>query len=897
MDAKEAAPFDIRNGPDDDFLPPARGGSCSDTSVSAAGLPAAFAYPRGAYAAVRENVLGLVAGRTALKRAEPGRPGRVRVRPLAARAAGVLLAAVAALLALPLEAQAQTEVWSGTLTVRNNSGVLGCSNGFSPNECSARLTEDEFTHDSTDYAITIIFLRTNGRLEFVLDTNLTTATQALTLNIDGTAFAFEDADVKLDDTRAWNNSGLSWTAGDTVSLTLTSGGGDTTAPSPESAAVAINGTSVTVIFNEDLDIAAGNLPAAAVAAITVTAAGDDLDINRVSAGTGADKNLLIIYLSTGTTIYENQTVTLSYDKTVAGADALEDAAGNEVASFTDFRVANFSEVAANNPPVFPSTTANRDVAENTAAGQNVGAVLTATDDDNDTLTYTLEGTDAASFDLVTTAGSARIRTKSGVTYDHETKSSYAVTVKADDSNGGTDMIAVTITVIDVDEPPARPAAPSVSSVANSTTSLTVTWTVPSTIGRPAIDSYDLRYRQGTSGGWTNGPQNVSGTSTTISSLTANSRYQVQVLATNSEGDSRWSPSGSGQTNTAGNTAPTFPSSTATRNVAENTAAGQNVGAVLTATDDDNDPLTYTIEGTDAASFALVTTAGSAQIRTKSGVTYDHEAQPSYTVIVKADDGNGGTDTVTVTIDLTDVEEPPRAPAAPTVTATPNTTDSLSVSWRAPSNTGRPAIDSYDLQYREGTTGNWTNGPQNVSGTSATISSLTADPAAYQVQVRATNADGPGDWSPPGRIRTTPPEPSVRPPSVPRNLRAEPGDRQVTLSWGAPSSDGGSPIVRYEYRLQVGDGAVGRWQIISDRPGEQSHVVTRRHRVVGLDNGTSYTFQVRAVNNRWAGPATESVSATPGGTPVPAVPPIGLLVLALLLGAARVRWSRRGGAGG
>ena len=119
-----------------------------------------------------------------------------------------------------------------------------------------------------------------------------------------------------------------------------------------------------------------------------------------------------------------------------------------------------------------------------------------------------------------------------------------------------------------------------------------------------------------------------------------------------------------------------------------------------------------------ASFTLIGTSG--QIRTRSGVTYDREAQPSYMVIVKADDGNGGTNTVTVTINLTDVDEPPLAPAAPTVTATPNTTDSLSVRWIAPSNTGRPAIDSYDLQYREGTTGHWTNGPQNQTGTSAAI---------------------------------------------------------------------------------------------------------------------------------------------------------------------------------
>ena len=108
-------------------------------------------------------------------------------------------------------------------------------------------------------------------------------------------------------------------------------------------------------------------------------------------------------------------------------------------------------VPDNSPPEFSAETANRSVAENTAAGQDVGAVLTATDVDSDTLTYSLEGADAASFDIVSSSG--QIRTRSGVTYDHEAKSTHTVIVKADDGNGGTDTIEVTITVTDVDEPP------------------------------------------------------------------------------------------------------------------------------------------------------------------------------------------------------------------------------------------------------------------------------------------------------------------------------------------------------------------------------------------------------------------------------------------------------------
>ena len=117
----------------------------------------------------------------------------------------------------------------------------------------------------------------------------------------------------------------------------------------------------------------------------------------------------------------------------------------------------------------------------------------------------------------------------------------------DARNGNLARGAGVFNAVGLPTPPGQPVAPSVSSVAGSTTSLLVTWTAPTNTG-PAIDDYDLRYRQGTSGSWTTGPQNVSGTSATISGLTANTLYQVQVRATNSDGNSPWSPPGSEQTN-------------------------------------------------------------------------------------------------------------------------------------------------------------------------------------------------------------------------------------------------------------------------------------------------------------------------------------------------------------
>ena len=99
--------------------------------------------------------------------------------------------------------------------------------------------------------------------------------------------------------------------------------------------------------------------------------------------------------------------------------------------------------------------------------------MTATDPDSgETLTYRLEGTDAAAFDIVSTSG--QLRTTAAL--DHEAQSSYSVTVVAEDTRGATDTIAVTITVTDRSEPPLAPGAPAVGRVVGSHTSLAVRWT-------------------------------------------------------------------------------------------------------------------------------------------------------------------------------------------------------------------------------------------------------------------------------------------------------------------------------------------------------------------------------------------------------------------------------------
>ena len=202
------------------------------------------------------------------------------------------------------------------------------------------------------------------------------------------------------------------------------------------------------------------------------------------------------------------------------------------------------------------------------------------------------------------------------------------------------------------------------------------------------------------------------------------------------------------TGTVSNSAPVFADAATTREFNETigsteVATASNIGAVVTATDTDNDTLAYTLEGADAVKFEIVSSSG--QITTKANERYDYETDTSYSVTVKADDNRGGTDTIAVTLGVTDQVETPLAPAPPSVTPTAGATNSLDVNWASPDNTGRPDVSSYDLRYKLQGSNPWVNGPQDVTDTNATIGGLSAG-TEYAVQVRATNGDGDGEWS-------------------------------------------------------------------------------------------------------------------------------------------------------
>ena len=288
------------------------------------------------------------------------------------------------------------------------------------------------------------------------------------------------------------------------------------------------------------------------------------------------------------------TATASYTDGHGPSKMANAVSANDVAMDTRNKAPTFGDEDAETDGV-QNDMATRKVDENTEAdaaddagevddtADNVGAVVMATDPDPnaETPTYTLGGADAAKFRV---RANGQIEVGSGTELDYETKTTYMVTLTAEDSFGSSSSIAVTIMVNPIDEVPEIMRAPDA------------------------------------------------------------------------------------------NVAPEFASATTSRTVAENTAAGEDIGNPVAATDNNGDALTYALSGTDTASFAINLDTG--QLMTLAAL--DYETMASYSVTVTASDSGGLSDSIDVAITVTDVNEAPVAPTVADQTATEDTAFSYTV---------------------------------------------------------------------------------------------------------------------------------------------------------------------------------------------------------------------------
>ena len=90
-----------------------------------------------------------------------------------------------------------------------------------------------------------------------------------------------------------------------------------------------------------------------------------------------------------------------------------------------------------------------------------------------------------------------------------------------------------------------------------------------------------------------------------------------------------------------------------RRVPENTDAGVGIGTEVSAMDEDDELLIYTLDGADASFFSISRTTG--QLMTKASLNF--EARNSYSVVVTATDPSGASDSIQVTVNVTNVHDP------------------------------------------------------------------------------------------------------------------------------------------------------------------------------------------------------------------------------------------------
>ena len=158
---------------------------------------------------------------------------------------------------------------------------------------------------------------------------------------------------------------------------------------------------------------------------------------------------------------------------------------------------------------------------------------------------------------------------------------------------------------------------------------------------------------------------------------------------------------------------------------------------------------------------------------------------------------------------------------------------VALTWQASAGNGGPAIIRYEYRYAAGASvpagKGWTSAETALT---ATVNGLD-NGTQYAFEVRAVNAIGNGAAA---AAAATP----ATVPNAPQNLTAAIGDGKAILTWQAPASEGGSAILRYQYRFAAGAS-------VPAGTGWMSVGTALTATVSGLDNGTSYAFEVRAVN--------------------------------------------------
>jgi outer membrane protein OmpA-like peptidoglycan-associated protein len=167
-----------------------------------------------------------------------------------------------------------------------------------------------------------------------------------------------------------------------------------------------------------------------------------------------------------------------------------------------------------------------------------------------------------------------------------------------------------------------------------------------------------------------------------------------------------------------------------------------------------------------------------------------------------------------------------------------------VSWTAPSSNGGSSITGYSVQYSTDGGSTWTTSSCSGTSTSCTVTGLT-NGTSYIFQVAATNSVGTGSYS--SSSASVTPHPATTVAGAPTNVTVTNGNVSATISWTAPSSDGGSTILSYAVTASPG--------------GATCTTSATTCSISGLTAGVAYNYYVIATNAVGNSAHSSSVTAT------------------------------------
>ena len=206
--------------------------------------------------------------------------------------------------------------------------------------------------------------------------------------------------------------------------------------------------------------------------------------------------------------------------------------------------------------------------------------------------------------------------------------------------------------------------------------------------------------------------------------------------------------------------------------------------------------------------------------------------------------------------------PLTVPGAPTLDSTTiaGGDGNIDVVFTAPASDGGSAIVGYQYSTDAGAT--WRERQTGSTASPLRITATSSDPAialtggqAYPVEIRALNAVGAGAASAVANAITT----TV--PDAPVILSVDTRNASAWIRF-IPPANGGSAIIRYEYRLDQ-----DTWNNTGSLADEFV--------IGGLANSVTYSLELRAVNGVGAGPASDPQSVQVFTTP--AAPALGAIV--------------------